>query len=485
VFKSGDKRSMDNYRPISLLNVFSKVLEKLVHTRLSSFLDCNNIINDSQYGFRKNHSTIHPLVKFLNFITTAFNEREHCLAIFCDMRKAFDTVDHEILLTKLYNLGIQGTELKWFENYLKGRKQFVFLNGTSSNLRDILLGVPQGSILGPLLFILYINDLPKISRLFSSLFADDTTLLAKHRDPTLLCQFVNDEFHKIATYFRAHKLSLHTCKTKFMVFTTSPAVRNLNFDVFINNNNSNSNDPNLIFPIQRVKSNCNIPAIKFLGFFVDESLNFKYHIQYISKKLSTALYFIRNAKNVLSTKSLKALYYSLFHCHVIYAMQIWSCTAESNFKEIVIKQKKIIRIVADAPYNAHSEPLFKKLNVLPVKDLILFFKLQYMHQYVQGFLPSAFSGEWRTTGELAAENMPNLRNRDYNDFIVPFARLTITERFPLSSFPKAWNEFNEFEIKFLRDKSEFNSKLKSYLLSKLDGDYKCNRLLCHFCHLSN
>jgi hypothetical protein len=166
-------------------------------------------------------------------------------------------------------------------------------------------------------------------------------------------------------------------------------------------------------------------------------------------------------------------------------MQILSCTAESNFKEIVIKQKKIIRIVADAPYNAHSEPLFKKLNVLPVKDLILFFKLQYMHQYVQGFLPSAFSGEWRTTGELAAENMPNLRNRDYNDFIVPFARLTITERFPLSSFPKAWNEFNEFEIKFLRDKSEFNSKLKSYLLSKLDGDYKCNRLLCHFCHLSN
>jgi Reverse transcriptase (RNA-dependent DNA polymerase) len=190
IFKSGDKRIMDNYRPISLLNVFSKIIEKIVHTRLSIFLENNNLISNSQYGFRKAHSTIHPLVKFLNFITKAFNEKEHCLAIFYDMRKAFDTVDHEILLTKLHNLGIQGTELNWFKNYLTGRKQFVFINGTSSNLHDILLGVPQGSILGPLLCI-HINDLDKISEFFTSLFADDTKLLAKHRDPGRLCDFVN------------------------------------------------------------------------------------------------------------------------------------------------------------------------------------------------------------------------------------------------------------------------------------------------------
>jgi hypothetical protein len=108
-----------------------------------------------------------------------------------------------------------------------------------------------------------------------------------------------------------------------------------------------------------------------------------------------------------------------------------------------------------------------------------------MQQYEQGLLPSAFSGEWRTAGELAAENMPNLRNRDYNDLIVPFSRLVITERFPLSSFPKAWNDFTEFEIKFLRDKNEFNCKLKTLLLSKLDANCSCNRLRCHFCHLSN
>jgi hypothetical protein len=132
------------------LILFSKVLERVVHNRLSAYLNINNLLSNSQYGFRKEHSTIHPLTKFLNYITRAFNDREHCVAIFCDLRKAFDTVDHSILLTKLHNIGIQGQELKWFKNYLLGRKQFVVVNGKSSTLREILLGVPQGSILGPL-----------------------------------------------------------------------------------------------------------------------------------------------------------------------------------------------------------------------------------------------------------------------------------------------------------------------------------------------
>jgi Reverse transcriptase (RNA-dependent DNA polymerase)/Endonuclease/Exonuclease/phosphatase family len=486
IFKSGDKSLMDNYRPISLLNVFSKVLEKLVHNRLTIFLENNKLISNSQYGFRKNHSTIHPLVKFLNFITEAFNNKEHCLAIFCDMRKAFDTVDHDILLTKLHNLGIQGTELNWFKNYLKGRQQFVFINGTSSNLREILLGVPQGSILGPLLFILYINDLPKISKFFTSLFADDTKLLAKHKDPKSLCEFVNAEFHKVTTFFRAHKLSMHTCKTKFMVFSTSHMVRNLDFSIVLNNNNFGLNDLNLIFPLQQVKSNSDVSAIKFLGFYMDENLNFKHHIQYISKKLSSALYFIRSAKHFLTQKSLKALYYSLFHCHIIYAIHIWSCSAESNYKDLVLKQKNAIRLICAAPYNAHTEPLFKKQGILPLKDLILYFKLQFMQQYVQGYLPETFTGEWLTALEIAEEDeLPNLRNRNYDDFIIPFARLTLTERFPLTSFPKTWNSFTEFDIKFLRNKLEFNSKLKLYLLNRLDENYKCDRLLCHFCHFAS
>jgi retron-type reverse transcriptase len=485
IFKSGNKSIMDNYRPISLLNTFSKILEKIVHNRLSSFLNVNNLLSDAQYGFRKEHSTINPLTKFMNFITKAFNDKEHCIAIFCDLRKAFDTVDHKILLTKLHNLGVTGLELKWFENYLSGRKQFVVINGKSSTLREIILGVPQGSILGPLLFIIYINDLAKASDLFSSLFADDTKLLAKHSNPVDLNNFVNAEF-KI--FFRAHRLALHTTKTKFMVFSNSQFVNNYDFNIVIDNNINNEDDPSKIVRISRVDSNCDEPAIKFLGIYMDPNLNFKFHIQTIAKKISTGLYFMRTAKNKLTDRSMKLLYYSLIHCHLIYANHIWSCTSQSNLNVLVKLQKNAVRIVSAAGYNAHTEPLFKVNRILPLHQLVQYFKLQFMQQYKHGLLPKSFSGEWVSLGDRQEDQEQGrmvLRNLNLNDFTVPFSRLASTDRFPLSSFPKAWNGLDNVEIKLIRSKSDFNAKLKELLLGQLDSNFKCTRLLCPHCHFNN
>jgi hypothetical protein len=490
VFKAGDRSVMDNYRPISLLNAFSKVLERVVHNRLSAYLNINNLLCNSQYGFRKDHSTIHPLTKFLNYITRAFNDKEHCVAIFCDLRKAFDTVDHSILLTKLYNLGIQGQELKWFENYLSGRKQFVVINGKSSTLREILLGVPQGSILGPLLFIIYINDLANVSQLFSSLFADDTKLLARHSDPVVLNEFVNVEFKKIVTYFRAHRLSLHTSKTKFMVFSNSQAVINYDFNIVIDNNNDNFRNPLNIFRLQRITHNSEVPAIKFLGVFMDPSLNFKYHIQSVAKKISVGLYFIRTAKNYLNEKSLKFLYYSFIHCHLIYAIHVWSCTTANNLNKLVTLQKSAVRIITMSAYNAHTEPLFKKTCILPFYDLVSYFRIQFMQQFKQGLLPKSFDGEWtqvmaRFEDQQQVQVPLGLRNMNLNDYIIPFARLSLTERFPLTAFPKAWNNFVNFELKTIYSKVEFNSKLKLFFIERLKTNYTCGRLLCPHCHLNN
>ncbi len=148
----------------------------MVCARLTDFLEVNNLLLGQQFGFRSNHSTLHPMVKFMNYVNTALNNKEHAIAIFCDLRKAFNTVNHKILLSKMAKLGINGNELQWFRSYLTDRKQFVSLNGKLSNLRDILIGVPQGSILGPLLFLIYINDLPLSSDLYTLLFAEDTTL---------------------------------------------------------------------------------------------------------------------------------------------------------------------------------------------------------------------------------------------------------------------------------------------------------------------
>jgi Reverse transcriptase (RNA-dependent DNA polymerase) len=215
---------MNNYRPISMLNVFSKIFEKIVANRLSSFLELNNLISNSQFGFHRKHSTVQPLTKFLNFISKANNANHHCLAIFCDLQKAFDTCDHCILISKLSRMGLRDIELNWFKDYLSNRKLMVSINGFNSKLLSIKIGVPQGSILGPLLFLIYINDLPLCSRFLSLLFADDTTLLIAHENFDILIQMANVEFKKVTDFFRFNKLSLHPLKTNCMIFSSNKNV---------------------------------------------------------------------------------------------------------------------------------------------------------------------------------------------------------------------------------------------------------------------
>ena len=204
-------------------------------------------------------------------------------------------------------------ELRWFASYLTDRSQYVEINGISSDPLFILCGVPQGSILGPILFLIYINDLPESSKLFSSLFADDTTLLASNSDLNSLVVFVNTELQKVVEYFHANKL---------------------------------------------------------LRTYFDTSLNFNYQIKTLTSKISSSLFLIKSAKKNLSEVSLKSLYYSMIHCHLLYGINIWSCASPSAIKPLVIKQKQAIRIVSASPFNAHTDPIFKQQRILPLKDLI-------------------------------------------------------------------------------------------------------------------
>ena len=195
-------------------------------------------------------------------------------------------------------MGIRGTELLWFQDYLCNRKQYVSVNGVNSYLRNILFGVPQGSILGPILFLIYINDLPKCSSLFTSLFADYTKLVATGPDLPLLIQQVNCEFQKINYFFRSLKLSLHPSKTKFMIFTNNTALKHLDLKIYFNNSNFDQNNPDLLIPIEQINSLSPVPAIKFLGIFIDPELNFKFFTFNARKRL----YFISVSSCVSSTK---------------------------------------------------------------------------------------------------------------------------------------------------------------------------------------
>lgn len=478
IFKAGDRCSMDNYRPISLLSTFSKIIEKIVANRLTIFLNNSNILSKWQFGFRRNHSTIHPMFHFTNFLSNAFNAKKHSLAIFCDLKKAFDCCDHSILLSKLAKYGIRDNALLWFKSYLSNRKQFVTINGKNSLLTDVILGVPQGSILGPLLFLIYINDLPISSKLFTLLFADDTTLLASADSVVSLCNFVNIEFKKVCDFFRTNKLMLHPDKTKLLFYSTSHKGEGVK--IYCNNNNGDLLDPSLIKKIELISNNDDPPAAKFLGVFFDSSLSFKFHIHNIKKKLSKALYSLRMAKNLLSSKSLKLVYYSIFHCHLIYAIQIWSSCIPSLINELFKLQKSAIRIICNASYNAHTEPLFKKEEILPLPDLVTFFKIQFIQRFTHNFLPVSFDEIWiKNSVRNLGENEIQLRNN--NEFRIPPSRLAITDRLPTHSFILTWEQFPHEQLKFTKNKLEFDNKLKKFFIDDLSDRINCSRLYCPAC----
>ena len=220
IYKSEESNIFTNCRPISLLSSLSKLLEKIVARQVIGYLYKKQILYKHQYGFRRGHNTSHPVTHFLDKIYQGFNENitSYTLGIFLDLKKAFDTVDFPILLNKLSHYGIRGISNEWFNNYLTGRQQYVVINGVKSSLKSIQCGVPQGSVLGPLLFLIFINDLPTATNFFTILFADDTTFQLSGSNMPELFEKANVELAKASDWFISNKLTLNIKKTKYILF---------------------------------------------------------------------------------------------------------------------------------------------------------------------------------------------------------------------------------------------------------------------------
>jgi len=386
LFKNGNKLLVNNYRPISLLPSFSKIFEKCMASRLVDFISKHNILYKYQFGFRAKHSTNMALNLLIDKITKSFDENKVLIGVALDFRKAFDTIDFTILLAKLQKYGIRGNVYNWFFSYLHGRKQFVGLDGVKSPPLSIQCGVPQGSILGPLLFLLYINDLPYSSNLLPIIFADDTNVFYSGRNLAECVQRINSEMTGLLKWIQSNKLSLNVEKTQYIIFSK----RKLQADQLTVSINGEL--------IKRVDS------FRFLGVIIDDRLSWRQHIAHIRRKVSKSIGILRSARLLLNRDTLVTLYYAFVYPYFNYCIDVWGHCNEQDFQSLFKIQKRIIRYINFSKRNAHTDQLFKSLDILPLKRLYIFSVLVFMFKFHHKFLPSVVDELFRTNASVHSIN---------------------------------------------------------------------------------
>ena len=348
------------------------------------------------------------------------------------------------MLNKLSHYGIRGIPHNWFKSYLTNRCQYVYLNGSNSNSLPVTCGVPQGSILGPLLFLLYINDINSVSKVLTFvMFADDTHLFIKGRNLDSLTTVLNSELEIITDWFCANLLSLNIKKTNYILFGNRKVC---DIPVFINHEK-----------ISRVYET------KFLGIIIQANLKWNAHINAVKNKISKSLGIINKAKHLLTSFHLKSLYQTLIEPYLNYCCIIWASPDKNTALETIhIIQKRAVRLILYAKARAHAKPLFYKLNILNIYELCRLQILLFVFKSINYHLPSHYFNYFTLTKEMYHHSTRS--SKECKLYVINAHRTTRANTLA-SRGPKCWNSLTS-AIRSSTSLPAFKTNVKRYLLSQ-------------------
>ena len=430
LYKGGCHDLITNYRPISLLPVFSKLLEKIIYDQVYEFLSNSNQLHDNQFGFRKNRSCEDCVLKLLSQLCSG--DKLHHLAVFLDTSKAFDSIPQHILISKLYHYGIRNDCLNWFVDYFKDRTQRVKLSKTYSDCIDMKYGIGQGTILGPLVFLITINDIFNVSKYCDVIgFADDITMYHSYHNAVTLRARIKHDLRILIDWFKANKLTLNLGKSSFIIFSKQ---RFAGFDAITIDGIS----------INRVNQ-CTL-----LGLVVDKNLDWGLHVNKVFSKISSGLYAINSLKRTLPIFVKVRVYRSLVESHLLYGIKCWGPMLSGKLlTKLQVMQNNCIRSITNTKRNSSVRKWFAELGILSISNLVKLNIAKFMYKYENAMLPCCLNNAFikKSIHEY------DTRQSDKKSYL----RTCI-----FSEGSKVWNTIPN-DIKKLARLANFQKHLKNYL----------------------
>ena len=429
---------------MSILNVLSKVLERAVHSQLSEYLERRDLLFLNQSGFRGGFSTDTSLTGLSDFVKKEIGRGNFVGMVLIDLQKAFDTVDHDILIDKLQAVGVDGSQ--WFRSYLTDRRQCVDIGGTRSDFLPVSCGVPQGSILGPLLFLVYINDMAVSLDCMLSLYADDSALLFSHRDSSVIAERLSIELTACKKWLVDNRLSLHVGKTESILFGSGRRLKGVgNFSVHCDG-----------MPVQRNFE------VKYLGVLLDDRLTGSAHVSKMLKTCMGRLSFLYRNSSFLDSNCRKLLCSSLIQPYLDYCSSSWYSGVSAQLRSRMdVLQRKMARFIFGFDYRAHiGTTELRSLSWLTVPDRVSYFKLIQLFKIRLGSAPHYLISDFKLVSE---SHIHATRGSRFN-YQVPKSLALAPTTFSFTVI-KQWNSLPTF-LKEIKSLPSFKRKLKEYLLSR-------------------